>query len=60
MGVKSIGFAAGVAACLGMAMGLGGCSSSFGGGSSPPAPATVVVPPGSTVVCTNGTAPPCH
>jgi hypothetical protein len=39
---------------------LGGCLS-FSGTSSPP-PAnntTIVVPPGSTVVCSNGSGPPC-
>ncbi|HLN25932.1 MAG TPA: hypothetical protein VK558_18330 [Patescibacteria group bacterium] len=38
---------------------IGGCISS----SSPPAPApssTVVVPNGSTVICSNGSSPPCR
>jgi hypothetical protein len=41
-------------------VGLAGCTYSS---SSPPPPAagtTVVLPPGSTVVCSNGTAPPCQ
>ncbi len=38
---------------------LGGCLS-FSGTSSPPqASTTIVVPPGSTVVCSNGSGPPC-
>jgi hypothetical protein len=35
---------------------LAGCISYT---SSPPAHTTVTTPPGSTVVCTNGTQPPC-
>ena len=47
--------------CAGL-LGLGllaGCSSSFGGGAQPQ-PNTVVVPPGTTVVCQDGSAPPCR
>lgn len=35
------------------------CSSSFGGGSSPDK-TTVVIPPGASVVCSDGTQPPCR
>ena len=38
---------------------LAGCSSSFGGGDPPAKSPTIVVPPGSTVTCTDGSAPPC-
>ena len=37
---------------------LGGCLSFSS--SNPPPPATVVVPQGSSTVCSNGSAPPCH
>lgn len=39
---------------------LGGCLSFSSSNPPPPASNTVVVPPGSTVVCADGTAPPCH
>jgi len=39
-------------------LGLSGCLS-FSSSPSPPAQ-TIVVPPGSTVLCSNGSAPPCQ
>ena len=40
---------------------VAGCVSSSGGGDPPrPAATTVVVPSGSSVVCSDGTAPPCR
>ena len=38
---------------------LAGCLSFSSSNPPPPAPTTVVVPPGTTVVCPNGSAPPC-
>ncbi len=47
-------------ACLSL-VSLTACSSSSGGGSEPPRqPASVVIPPGSTVICSDGTQPPCR
>ncbi len=40
---------------------LAACSSSLGSGSSAPSqPGVVVLPNGANVVCSDGTAPPCH
>ena len=39
---------------------LGGCFSFSSSNPSPPAGNTYVVPQGSTVVCSDGSAPPCH
>ncbi|MDA8251927.1 MAG: hypothetical protein M0Z28_22565 [Rhodospirillales bacterium] len=39
---------------------LGGCLSFSSSNPPPPASNTVVIPPGTTVVCSDGTAPPCH
>jgi hypothetical protein len=40
---------------------LGGCLSFSSSDPSPPkSNTTIVVPPGSTVVCSNGMAPPCQ
>ena len=39
---------------------LAGCSSSFGGGSEPSQPTAIVIPPGTSVVCQNGSPPPCY
>lgn len=48
-----------LATCL--ALSATACVSSSGGGDSPrPASTTVVVPSGSSVVCSDGTAPPCR
>lgn len=38
---------------------LGSCVSFSSSNPPPPSPTTVVVPPGSTVVCPNGSQPPC-
>jgi hypothetical protein len=43
-----------------LALGLGGCLSFSSSDPNPPNKTTVVVPPGSTVTCSNGTAPPCN
>jgi hypothetical protein len=48
------------ALACGLLLALSACSSSIGGGSSPPAQNTVVLPPGAHLVCSDGTAPPCH
>jgi hypothetical protein len=48
-----------LAAFVTVAVGLAGCSSSFGGGGSAPKNA-VVLPPGARVVCADGSAPPCR
>ncbi len=49
-----------VLACAGVLL-LTACSSSLGGGSSAPSqPGVVVLPNGARVVCSDGTAPPCH
>ena len=39
-------------------LGLGGCLS-YSETSTPPRGTTIVVPPGSTVICSDGLAPPC-
>ncbi|HET9148368.1 MAG TPA: hypothetical protein VFN77_09975 [Acetobacteraceae bacterium] len=44
-------------AALLLALGLSGCISL---GSAPPGKTVVVAPQGSTVTCSNGTAPPCQ
>ncbi len=49
----------GSTAALGIAL-LAGCSSSFGGGSEPSQPTAIVIPPGTSVVCQNGSPPPCY
>jgi hypothetical protein len=38
---------------------LGGCLSFSSSSPPPPSRTTVVLPPGSTVVCANGSQPPC-
>ena len=38
---------------------LGGCLSFSSSNPPPPSHTTVVVPPGTTVVCPNGSQPPC-
>jgi hypothetical protein len=41
-------------------IGLAGCSYSSSSPSAPAQGTTIVLPPGSTVVCSNGAAPPCQ
>ena len=38
---------------------LNGCLSFSSSNPPPPSPTTVVLPPGATVVCPNGSQPPC-
>ncbi len=49
-----------IVATLSIPLLLGGCVSFSSSNPPPPAGTTVVLPPGATVVCADGSAPPCR